>query len=96
MLVEVEKEKLWHEIEQMRVEKEYESQQVNDRGFQSDQTPGQLMPKAPKLPVFDDVHDEMDSYLLRFKRYAEAQNWGDENWAINLSALLRGIEVCMH
>lgn len=67
MLVEVEKEKLWHEIEQMRVEKEYESQQVSDRGFQSDQTPGQLMPKAPKLPVFDDVHDEMDSIYSGLK-----------------------------
>lgn len=36
MLVELEKEKLWHEIEQMRVEKEYEPQQVSDREFQSD------------------------------------------------------------
>lgn len=26
---------------------------------------------------FDDVHDEMDSFLLRFKRYAEPQNWGE-------------------
>lgn len=40
MLVELEKEKLWHGIEQMRVEKEYESQQVSDREFQSDQAHG--------------------------------------------------------
>lgn len=90
VLVELEKEKLWHEIEQMRVEKEYESQQVSDREFQSDQAHGQSMPKAPKLLVFDDVHDGMDSFLLRFERYAEARNRGEENWAIKLSALLRG------
>lgn len=90
VLVELEKEKLWHEIEQMRVEKKYESQQVSDREFQSDQAHGQSMPKAPKLPDFDDVHDGMDSFLFRFERYAEARNWGEENWAINLSALLRG------
>lgn len=71
----------------MRVEKEYKSQQLSDREFRSDQTHGQFMPKAPKLPVFDDVQDEMDSFLLRFERYAEAQNWGKENWAINLSGL---------
>lgn len=46
--------------------------------------------KLQKLPVFDDVHDKMDSFLHRFERYAGAQNWGEENWAINLSALLRG------
>lgn len=46
------------------------------------------MPKAPKLLVFDDVHDGMDSFLLRFERYAEARNRGEENWAIKLSALL--------
>lgn len=90
VLTELEKETLWHEIEQMRVEKVYESQQVSDREFQSDQAHGQSRPKALKIPVFDDVHDEMDSFLLRFERYAEAQNWGEENWAINLSALLRG------
>lgn len=48
------------------------------------------MPKAPKLLVFDDVHDGMDSFLLRFERYAEARNRGEKNWAIKLSALLRG------
>lgn len=90
MLVELEKEKLWHEIEQMRVEKEYESQQVSDRKYESNHAHGQSMHKAPKLPVFDDVHDEMDSFLLRFERYAVAQNSGEENLAIQLSALLWG------
>lgn len=46
--------------------------------------------KLPKLPFFDDSHDEMDSYLLRFETYAEAQRWDRSDWAINLSALLKG------
>ncbi|XP_078336880.1 uncharacterized protein LOC144626502, partial [Crassostrea virginica] len=32
----------------------------------------------------------MDSYILRFERYAEAQNWVESEWALNLSALLKG------
>ena len=46
--------------------------------------------KFPKIPTFDDHKDEMDSYLLRFERYAEAQQWPKKIWATNLSALLRG------
>ena len=32
----------------------------------------------------------MDSYLLRFERYATAQKWKKEDWATSLSALLKG------
>ena len=31
--------------------------------------------KAPKIPAFNEGKDEMDSYLLRFERYATAQKW---------------------
>lgn len=47
-------------------------------------------PKGPKLPVFEDGKDEMDSYLQRFERFATAQNWKSELWATHLSALLKG------
>ena len=46
--------------------------------------------KTPKIPAFDEGKDEMDSYLLRFERYATAQKWKKEDWATNLSALLKG------
>ena len=46
--------------------------------------------KIPKLPVFQDDKDDLDSYLNRFERYAESQSWPKQNWAINLSALLTG------
>ena len=38
--------------------------------------------KSPKLPSFIDEKDELDSYLLRFERYAENASWGKDTWAI--------------
>ena len=46
--------------------------------------------KAPKIPAFNEGKDEMDSYLLRFKRYETAQKWEPDTWATGLSALLQG------
>ena len=46
--------------------------------------------KAPKIPAFKEGKDEMDSYLLRFERYATAQKWEPDTWATGLSALLQG------
>jgi len=45
---------------------------------------------GPKLPYFDDAKDNIDSYLRRFERYAELQGWPTQEWAIYLSALLKG------
>ena len=36
------------------------------------------------------MKDELDSYLLRFERYAENASWEKDTWAIKLSALLTG------
>lgn len=47
-------------------------------------------PRTPKLPAFDETKDDMDAYLQRFERYAEIQNWESQEWAIHLSALLKG------
>ena len=46
--------------------------------------------KAPKIPAFNEGKDEMDSYLLRFERYATGQKWEPDTWATGLSALLQG------
>ena len=46
--------------------------------------------KSPKIPAFNEGKDEMDSYLLRFERYATAQKWEPDTWATGLSALLQG------
>ena len=46
--------------------------------------------KAPKIPTSNEGKDEMDSYLLRFERYATAEKWEPDTWATGLSALLQG------
>ena len=46
--------------------------------------------KFPKIPPFEDGKDDMDSYLRRFERYADAQKWSKTTWATHLSALLKG------
>lgn len=44
----------------------------------------------PKIPPFEDGKDDMGSYLSRFERLAEANQWAREEWATSLSALLTG------
>lgn len=46
--------------------------------------------KSPKMPFLDESKDDIDSYLRRFERYATAQKWKKDSWAVNLSALLQG------
>ena len=46
--------------------------------------------QTPKLPPFMEGRDEMDSYLQRFERFARAAGWGEDQWAVSLSALLTG------
>ncbi|XP_038074478.1 uncharacterized protein LOC119742537 [Patiria miniata] len=46
--------------------------------------------KTPRLPVFDETRDDLDAYIQRFERYATTQEWDEKDWAISLSALLKG------
>ena len=46
--------------------------------------------KSPRIPAFNEGKDEMDSYLLRFERYATAQKLEPDTCATGLSALLQG------
>ena len=46
--------------------------------------------RTPKLPSFNENRDDLDAYLKRYERYATSQQWRQEDWAINLSALLSG------
>ena len=52
--------------------------------------------KGPKLPPFEEKSDDIDSYLNRFKRHAEAHNWHKTIWATHLSALLKGHALDVH
>ena len=46
--------------------------------------------RYPDLPKFFDKENDLDNYLLQFKRYATLANWLQANWATQLSALLSG------
>lgn len=45
--------------------------------------------RGPKMAPFDEK-DDMGSYIHRFERFAELQRWRKEDWAVYLSALLKG------
>jgi len=46
--------------------------------------------KAPKMPYLDKERDFMDNYLSRFKRFAICQRCNKAEWALYLSAFLKG------
>ena len=46
--------------------------------------------KSPRIPDFNEGKDEMNSYLLRFERYATAQKWEPNTKETGLSSLLQG------
>ena len=43
-----------------------------------------------EFPALVDGRDDLDSYLLRFERYATVVGWEKEAWATQLSSLLSG------
>ena len=65
-----------------------------DHGFASDLKDkgesGGSKVKGHKLPFFNEDKDNIDSYLLRFERYADLQGWKQDDWSVHLSALLKG------
>ena len=51
--------------------------------------------RTPKIPAFYEGKHEMDSYWLRFERYATAQGW-DKGTCATDSALLQGKALCVY
>lgn len=49
-----------------------------------------------RLPCFEQAKDQIDSYLLRFERYAGVNGWKRADLALNLSALLKGKSLDVH
>ena len=85
-------------LAQIEVEKELEIKEMELQAQQAQATtshattppPRHKDAKSLKLPSFIDEKDELDSYLLRFDRYAENASLEKNTWAIKLSALLTG------
>ncbi|KAK4309527.1 hypothetical protein Pmani_018837 [Petrolisthes manimaculis] len=56
----------------------------------SNHDPGNTMFHDLKLPTFNDNHDDIDSFLLRFERIAGLHQWKKSDYHIYLGSLLRG------
>ncbi|PIK57075.1 reverse transcriptase [Apostichopus japonicus] len=82
-------------FELAKLEKQAELQQNSNgnadlnssRSSTSSREPNRI--PTPKMPHFDEKED-LDAYLLRFERFATAQEWPEEQWALNLSLCLKG------
>ena len=61
-------------MERIKIERSSES-------FEETKVKGHVSLKISKLPVFDGTRDELDSFLIMFERYAEAQNYDKSDWA---------------
>ena len=71
-----------HELELKRLEME---NATNNNGIQTSHKG-----PAPKLPVFNDKIDNIDTYLYRFEIHAKTMNWSETVWSSYLAALLQG------
>ena len=56
----------------------------------SDKEKDKNMKGRPKLPYFDEKHDEMESHLFRFEKHATMMSWQKDDWSGVLSTLLKG------
>ena len=69
-----------HELEVIRLRGNRQQDQQNERNNT----------KTPKLPSFVEGKDKIYNFIQLFERYARANGWAEENWAISLGALLTG------
>ena len=88
---EKEREEREKEREEREKERKHELQKLQYQSeIESTSRQATNLVQTPKLPPFVEDRDEMDSYLLRFERFARAAGWEEEQWAVSLSALLTG------
>ncbi|XP_021352349.1 uncharacterized protein LOC110449670 [Mizuhopecten yessoensis] len=88
--LEAEKEDQAERMREEEHQRQLELLQAGNRAAPGNGHPqGDTLKRGPKLPAFDEAHDNMDAYIQRFERYAEAQKWHRDHWGANLSALLK-------
>ena len=78
-----ERERLKEEKELAEIRLKIESVKLEQRGNQGRNDSTHNI-RPPKLPSFVCGKDKLDVYLLRFERYAVAQKWPSNVWAVNL------------
>ena len=52
--------------------------------------------RVPKLPPFENSRENIEDYLQRFERYSVSVGWAREDWALHLSALLKGKALAVY
>eukprot|EP00105_Crassostrea_gigas_P033944 XP_019918092.1 PREDICTED: uncharacterized protein LOC109617175 [Crassostrea gigas] len=82
--------KIEKEIELETIKRETELQRQKNSEIAAASASVSSQAKLPKLPVFEETNDCIDSYLQRFERFAFNAKWEESIWAINLSTLLKG------
>ncbi|XP_038054655.1 uncharacterized protein LOC119726874 [Patiria miniata] len=91
----VQRDERQQEREHLKQMKEYElqiaEQQSNLAGTAVTISTGQIRNvNKPKLPPFQDRKDDLDAYIKRFERFAQAVDWPEQQWATILSTQLTG------
>ena len=86
-----------YELEQKEAERRHELamkqlklQRVNTEVSSPTSFVSVFTAKVPKLAPFIDGKDDLDSYLLRFERFAKNNKCEESTWSTSLSALLTG------
>ncbi len=95
-----ERETRQREREERAAQREYELAKLREEtrqlelraqaGNQPQGRPAAQNTPKPKLPKFDEAHDDIDAFLERFERFATHQGWEKDSWAYSLSPLLTG------
>ena len=83
-------------IEQLKIEADKEielarinaSRQINNKEDAENRNPKPT--NYPKLPIFKESVDSMDSFLCRFEAHANAMHWPRNEWPVLLSTVLDG------
>ena len=81
------------EVEKLRLELEARRLSQSQNGEKFTQGSVENVMRTPPLPSFVDRKDNLDEYLLRFKRYASVAKWNRSAWTTQLSPLLTGKAV---
>ena len=76
-----------HELQLARIKADQGNANQSGQGNPSQTSTGTA---KPKLPRFDEKHDDMDTFIGRFERFAESQGRQRDEWAVCLSPLLTG------
>ena len=78
------------ELEEKRIEKGILTKDTSSQGNGGQNSSKKSKTNFPKLPVFHEEKDDIDSFLFRFEAHAKAVGWKEEDWPIAMGTLLQG------